>query len=57
MKNEGHARIRINQLLSEAGWLFFDSDKGAANILLDNVSDNCTSGCLRQQKGLAINAY
>ena len=36
MKNEAHARIKINQLLSEAGWLFFDSDKGAANILLEH---------------------
>jgi hypothetical protein len=26
MKNEAHARIKINQLLSEAGWRFFDQD-------------------------------
>ncbi|MGN6298500.1 MAG: DEAD/DEAH box helicase family protein [Ginsengibacter sp.] len=36
MKNEAHARIKINQLLSEAGWRFFDSPKGPANILLEN---------------------
>lgn len=36
MKNEAHARIRINQLLTEAGWRFFDGDKGPANILLEN---------------------
>lgn len=36
MKNEAHARIKINQLLSEAGWRFLDSPKGQANILLEN---------------------
>ncbi|TRX32980.1 DEAD/DEAH box helicase [Flavobacterium sp. ZT3R18] len=36
MKNEAHARIKINQLLSEAGWRFFDSEHGNANILLEN---------------------
>ncbi|MFN8344394.1 MAG: DEAD/DEAH box helicase family protein [Spirosomataceae bacterium] len=36
MKNEAHARIRINQLLTEAGWRFFDNEHGKANILLEN---------------------
>src|SRR5450432_4311304 len=36
MKNEAHARIKINNLLEKAGWRFFDDDKGAANILLEN---------------------
>jgi type I restriction enzyme R subunit len=36
MKNEAHARIKINQLLSEAGWRFFDDEQGTANILLEN---------------------
>lgn len=36
MKNEAHARIKINQLLEEAGWRFFDNKDGAANILLEN---------------------
>lgn len=36
MTNEAHARIRINQLLTEAGWLFFDTPAGKANILLEN---------------------
>ncbi len=36
MANEAHARIKINQMLSEAGWRFFDNDKGKANILLEN---------------------
>lgn len=36
MKNEAHARIKINQLLEEAGWRFFDNEKGKANILLEN---------------------
>ncbi len=36
MSNEAHARIRINQLLTEAGWRFFDTGEGRANILLEN---------------------
>ncbi|KRG28678.1 restriction endonuclease subunit R [Salegentibacter mishustinae] len=36
MKNEAHARIKINKLLEEAGWRFFDNGKGKANILLEN---------------------
>jgi type I restriction enzyme R subunit len=36
MKNEAHARIKINQLLTEAGWRFFDTEHGKANILLEN---------------------
>lgn len=34
--NEAHARIKINKLLEESGWRFFDDDKGKANILLEN---------------------
>ncbi len=36
MKNEAHARIKINQLLTEAGWRFFDNEEGKSNILLEN---------------------
>ncbi len=36
MKNEAHARIKINKLLEEAGWRFFDNHEGKANILLEN---------------------
>ncbi len=36
MKNEAHARIKINKLLEEADWRFFDNEKGKANILLEN---------------------
>lgn len=36
MKNEAHARIKINKLLEEAGWRFFDNEQGNANILLEN---------------------
>jgi len=36
MKNEAHARIKINQLLLEAGWRFFDNEQGKANILPEN---------------------
>jgi hypothetical protein len=32
---EATARIKINRLLEEAGWRFFDSDKGPANIVLE----------------------
>ncbi len=36
MTNEAHARIKINKLLEEAGWRFFDDENGKANILLEN---------------------
>lgn len=36
MLNEAHSRIKINHLLSEAGWRFFDDAQGPANILLEN---------------------
>jgi type I restriction enzyme, R subunit len=34
---EAKARIKINKLLEEAGWHFFDSEKGRANIILENT--------------------
>jgi type I restriction enzyme R subunit len=34
--NEAHARIKINKLLEDAGWRFFDDEHGKANILLEN---------------------
>lgn len=33
---EARARIKINKLLEEAGWRFFDSEDGQANIILEN---------------------
>lgn len=36
LSNEAHARIKINKLLEEAGWRFFDNQEGNANILLEN---------------------
>jgi len=36
MQKEAKARIKINNLLKEAGWRFFDDDKGRANIVLEN---------------------
>jgi hypothetical protein len=36
MSKEANARIKINKLLEEAGWRFFDDEKGPANILLEN---------------------
>lgn len=35
MKKEAKARIKINKLLEEAGWRFFDDDNGRANIQLE----------------------
>ncbi|HQH41117.1 MAG TPA: DEAD/DEAH box helicase family protein, partial [Bacteroidales bacterium] len=35
-ENEAKARIKINKLLEEAGWRFFDTEEGKANILLEN---------------------
>lgn len=36
MSKEAKARIKINKLLEEAGWRFFDTDEGNANIILEN---------------------
>lgn len=36
MSKEAKARIKINNLLEEAGWSFFDSDTDKANILLEH---------------------
>lgn len=35
-EKEAKARIKINKLLEEAGWKFFNNDQGKANILLEN---------------------
>ena len=32
---EAKARIKINKLLEEVGWRFFDDEKGSANIQLE----------------------
>jgi type I restriction enzyme R subunit len=34
---EAKARIKINRLLEEAGWRFFDTKEGPANITLENA--------------------
>ncbi len=36
MNNEASARIKINDLLREAGWRFFDEGNNKANIVLEN---------------------
>mgnify|MGYP003606061099 CR=1 FL=1 len=36
MSKEAKARIKINHLLEEAGWSFFDSEPNKANILLEH---------------------
>src|SRR2546428_8246785 len=36
MQKEAKARIKINNLLQEAGWRFFDDENGRANIVLEN---------------------
>lgn len=36
MSKEAKSRIKINRLLEEAGWRFFDDEEGPANILLEN---------------------
>ena len=35
-RSEAQARIKINQLLGEAGWRFFDSGNSKANVILEN---------------------
>ncbi len=37
MAKEAKARIRINKLLEEAGWRFFDTPEGKANIRLETT--------------------
>ena len=34
-EKEAKSRIKINKLLEESGWRFFDDDNGKANILLE----------------------
>jgi len=36
MQKEAKARIKINELLQNAGWRFFGDEKGEANIVLEN---------------------
>lgn len=36
MQKEAQARIKINKLLEQSGWRFFDDENGKANILLEN---------------------
>src|ERR1700749_444539 len=38
MPKEAQARIKINKLLEDAGWRFFDNEKDRANILLENYT-------------------
>lgn len=33
---EAQSRIKINKLLEEAGWRFFDDAEGKANVVLEN---------------------
>jgi type I restriction enzyme R subunit len=36
MSKEASARIKINKLLEEAGWRFFDDEHEKANVILEN---------------------
>jgi len=36
VNKEAKSRIKINKLLEDAGWRFFDSEAGSANIILEN---------------------
>ena len=38
MPTEAHYRIKINKLLEKAGWRFFDTEDGPANILLEGYT-------------------
>ena len=39
MSTEARARLKINKLLENAGWRFFDSSDGRANISVEQVTD------------------
>ena len=34
---EAKARIKINKLLEDAGWRFFDNENGISNIALEHM--------------------
>lgn len=36
MQKDAKARIKINNLLQESGWRFFDDEKVPANVVLEN---------------------
>ena len=36
-EKEAKARIKINKLLEEAGWTFFDTERGKATIKLESA--------------------
>jgi type I restriction enzyme, R subunit len=38
LQKEAKARIKINNLLQETGWRFFDDENGRANIVLENYT-------------------
>lgn len=37
MKKEAEARIKINELLKQAGWRFTDNQQGTKNIILEPI--------------------
>lgn len=39
MQKETKARIKINELLKNAGWRFFDDKNEKANIVLENNAE------------------
>ena len=45
MTKEAKARIKINKLLEEAGWRFFDDANGQANIALEPNVKITTASC------------
>ena len=38
MQKEAKARIKINNLLQESNWRFFDDEKGTADIALEKIA-------------------
>ncbi|MBN1637526.1 MAG: hypothetical protein JW866_01060 [Ignavibacteriales bacterium] len=50
--NEAQARIKINKLLEESCWRFFDNNDGKANIGLENnveITQNLVNGFGRKK--------
>ena len=52
-KKEASARIKINHLLEEAGWRFFDDENGPANIQLEPNVKMSKDVYKRQEHGAA----
>ncbi len=50
MQKEAKARIKINKLLEQSGWRFFDDEKGIANLIQENARLRYEIALMRVQR-------